>query len=137
MREKNQQRILLVDDDAVVRAMYRDYLRKDGYAVVVVGSAFDAIERLREEKFDLVITDIMMARMDGWELIEAIRRDLGFEKEVLPIIVITAFQEDGMETKAWRKGAAAVYLKGRQPLASLLHEVRLHTGRVRSKFDAD
>lgn len=129
-------RILLVDDDRTVLAMLRDRLEKDGFSVVTAQSAAEALEELSRGQFDLVITDIMMAKMDGWELIETIRGDLGIEKEVLPVIVITAFEEKGLETKAWRKGAASVYLKGRQPLAKLVNEARIQTGRVRSKFNA-
>lgn len=129
-------RILLVDDDRTILEMYKDRLEKDGFDVVVVRSAIDAVEHLTQcESFDLVITDIMMAKMDGWELIDTIRDVLGVDKEVLPVIIITAFEEKGLETKAWRKGVASVYLKGKQPLAKLVNEARVQTGRVRSKFD--
>lgn len=129
-----QKRVLLVDDDRSILTMYKTRLEKEDFSVVAVRSAGEALEELDRSAFDLVITDIMMAKMDGWELIETIRHDLGIDKEVLPVIVITAFEEKGLETKAWRKGAASVYLKGRQPLARLVSEAMIQTGRVRSKF---
>jgi CheY-like chemotaxis protein len=131
-----RKRILLVDDDLSILEMYKDRLEKDGFDVVAVQSAADAVENLTEcEEFDLVITDIMMAKVDGWDLIDTIRDVLGVNKEVLPVIIITAFEEKGLETKAWRKGVASVYLQGRQPLVKLVNEARIQTGRVRSKFD--
>ncbi|RLC88626.1 MAG: hypothetical protein DRJ03_01770 [Chloroflexi bacterium] len=127
--------ILLVDDDGTVRAMYGDRFEKDGFRVTAVSSAIEAVERLsRGDAFDLVITDIMMAKMDGWELLDMIRGGLDIDKKVLPVIIITAFEEKGLETKAWRKGAASVYLKGKQPLVRLVNEARIQTGRMRSKY---
>lgn len=134
--EEKLPKILLVDDDRVIRRMYRDYLEADNCKVITENSAEDALDRLQKgEKFDLVITDIMMARMDGWGLLRAIREDLGFGELELPVIVISAhFESDILRAEAFRRGANATYTKA-QPLTVLLREVRIQTGRLRSKFD--
>lgn len=136
--KKRPSRILLVDDDRMVRQMYTDYLKTDGNEVVVESAAIDALERLRKgEVYNLVVTDIMMARMDGWELLRAIREDLGFGELELPVIVISAhFDSDTLRAEAFRRGANATYTKA-QPLSALLQEVRIQTGRQRSRFDDD
>ena len=78
-----------------------------------------------------------MAKMDGWELLRAIREDLGFDEMRLPVIVVSAhFDSDTLRAEAFRRGANATYTKA-QSLTKLLHEVRIQTGRLRSKFDDD
>jgi CheY-like chemotaxis protein len=131
-------RILLVDDDRMIRRMYRDFLEADGNEVVAESAAVDALERLQNgEVFNLVVTDVMMARMDGWELLRAIREDLGFGELELPVIVVSAhFDSDTLRVEAFRCGANSTYTKA-QPLSALLQEVRVQTGRQRSKFDDD
>lgn len=134
---KSPTQILLVDDDSSTRQMYSDFLAADGCDVVVVSSAIDALEHLyKGEKFDLVVTDIMMAKMDGWELLSTIRNELGYTDTQLPVIVMSAFSSANIETKAFHLGANAYYLKGEEPIAKLMQTVRILTGRVRSKFDA-
>jgi len=131
-------KILLVDDDRMIRRMYSDLLESDGNEVVTEGSAIDALERLNKgEAYNLVVTDIMMAKMDGWELLRAIREDLGFDELQLPVIVVSAhFDSDTLRAEAFRRGANATYTKA-QSLTKLLQEVRIQTGRLRSRFDDD
>lgn len=136
--EKQKSRILLVEDDRSTRKMYQDFLEADDFAVVAEGSALDALERLTNgEAFDLVVTDIMMAKMDGWEFLKAIREDLGLNSLQLPVIVVSAhFDSDTLRAEAFRKGASSAYTK-MEPLSRLIKEVRVHAGRLRSRFDDD
>lgn len=131
-------RILLVDDDRMLRKMYGDLLEHDGFEVVAESSALDALERITGgEKFDLVVTDIMMARMDGWEFLNILRKDLGMDSVSLPVIVVSAhFESDVLRAEAFKLGASSTYTKS-EPLSRLLNEVRIHTGRMRSRFDDD
>lgn len=130
--------ILLVDDDRAIRKMYADFLRNNDFEVVEERSALDALERLvAGEKFDAVVTDIMMAKMDGWEFLSVIRNDIGLSALDLPVIIISAhFESDFLNAEAFNRGASAAYAKG-EPLSRLLKEVRIHTGTMRSKFDDD
>jgi CheY-like chemotaxis protein len=64
-------RILVVDDAATIRDLCADLIRDLGYEVNVVADAAEALARLRHERFDAVVTDIVMPGMDGWQLIAA------------------------------------------------------------------
>jgi CheY-like chemotaxis protein len=136
--EQPSKRILLVDDDRAIRKMYSDLLEKAGFEVVAEASAIDALERITEgETFDLVVTDIMMARMDGWEFLRVLRQDLGFDSVTLPVIVVSAhFDSDILRAEAFKRGASSTFTKA-EPLSRLLNEVRIHSGCMRSKFDDD
>lgn len=129
-------RVLLVDDDRSIRKMYGDYLRVHGFEVVEENSAIDALDRLLkgDEKFDLLITDIMMAKMDGWELLDTIRKGMKLDDLTLPVIVISAFESDTLEAKALGRGANGSFVKGSDPLSKLLQMVRIQTGHERSRY---
>jgi len=83
-------RILVVDDDASVRESVSEILRADGGVVSVVGNGREAIERMRHERFDVVLSDVVMPEMDGYELFQAARR----EAPDTPVVLMTAFYYD-------------------------------------------
>ena len=128
-------RVLLVDDDQTIRKMYGEYLGAHGFDVVHDSSAIAALDRLTKgEEYDLLITDIMMAKMDGWELLRTIREDLDLDGLALPVIVVSAFESDTLEAKALGKGANGSFVKGGDPLSELLRQARIQTGQERSKY---
>jgi DNA-binding NtrC family response regulator len=78
--------ILLVDDDRAVRESLRRVLVTEGWRVVSAASGEEALERLAEEQPDLMITDLSMAAVSGWDLL--FHEDI--QRPNLPIFVITA-----------------------------------------------
>lgn len=95
-------RVLVVDDERVIRATTGRQLEARGYAVATCGSAFEALEQLREDAWDVVITDMRMPRMSGIELLTRIR-DEGIDSDV---IVVTAFGSVASAVEAMNRGAA-------------------------------
>lgn len=138
MGVEDKARILLVDDDRDIRTMYSELFSRAGFEVVQAASAVDALEDIAAgHTYDVVVTDIMMARMDGWEFLEEIRNNLKLDSVMLPVIVMSAhFDSDTLRVEAFRRGASATYTKA-EPLAKLLQAVRIHAGRQRSRFDDD
>jgi len=132
--ERKKPCVLLVDDDAMTLRLFQDYLEIEGFSVTPVNAAQAALEVLiRGDHIDLVITDIMMARVDGWEFLHMIRKKLKLDDLKLPVIVMTAFICDTLEVKALQYGANGIYIKG-TPIQKLVHEAKIQTGLVRSKF---
>ena len=66
--------ILVVDDDESVRSVLKDYLESVGYAVVTADSGEDALQKFMPGKFDSVISDLVMPKIDGMELLKQIRQ---------------------------------------------------------------
>ena len=78
-------KILVVDDDASIRMLVSDVLADRGYTVAAVPSGEEAVERLAEERFDLILLDIMMKGMDGLEVCRQVR-----DKVECPILFLSA-----------------------------------------------
>jgi two-component system chemotaxis response regulator CheY len=93
--------VLIVEDDAATRRLYKFMLTNGGYPVLEAEDGIAALEQLATHHFDLVITDMNMPRMDGMELIQAIRRDYSD----IHVILITAFGTPDTEKQARRIGA--------------------------------
>lgn len=94
-------RLLVVDDDYSIRSILQDIFNKNGFEAKSVGSAKSAIEDLKKNKYDLVITDLMMTGMNGIELMEFVKKsdpDIGF-------LIITAYGTIKTAVEALHKGA--------------------------------
>lgn len=79
------EKILVVDDDQNIRELLRLYLIKEGYTVVLAGDGEQALELYNTEKPDMVLLDVMMPKLDGWETCRRLRK-LGDT----PVIMLTA-----------------------------------------------
>src|SRR2546421_6197783 len=82
-------RILLVDDEQAVQTLLAYPLRKEGYEVVSATTGKEALERFREGKFDLVVLDVMLPQLDGFDVCRELRA-----KSTVPIIMLTAKTEE-------------------------------------------
>lgn len=81
----DQGHILIVDDEAQMRNLLRIYLKKKGYVISEANSGVAALDMLKNNKYDLVILDVMMPEIDGFAVCERIRNDYQ-----LPILMLTA-----------------------------------------------
>lgn len=98
---KNRLPILVVDDEQGLRDLLSYELTAKGYRVVTAADGFEAVEKVRQEKFDLVISDIMMPRMDGIQTLEEIKK---IDPE-LEVIMATGFGSVETAVQSMKKGA--------------------------------
>ena len=91
--------ILVVDDESRMRKLVKDFLQREGYTVLEAGDGMEAMDIFYEQKIDLVILDVMMPRMDGWQTCREIRRD-----SKVPIIMLTARSEERDELQGFELG---------------------------------
>ena len=94
-------RILVVDDEPGVREMLTDALTMQGHTVSPAGDGFEALASLRADSFDLVVSDINMPKVDGYQLLERMR-GLG---DSTPVILLTARGEKADLARGFRTGA--------------------------------
>lgn len=99
----NKPRVLVVDDDPVNLQLLEQLLEAEQYMVVTVLSGEQALDKLQTEAWDLLITDIMMPKMSGYELVRTVRETLTITE--LPILVLTARSRREDLLAAFRSGA--------------------------------
>lgn len=95
--------ILTVDDSPSMRMLLKTSLVAQGFAIEAAEDGVQGLERLKELKPDLLITDINMPRMDGFELIEAVRDSA--ELRGIPILVLSTEFSDEKKARAREAGA--------------------------------
>ncbi|MDR3556927.1 MAG: endopeptidase La [Syntrophobacteraceae bacterium] len=116
--------ILVVDDEEIARTNVEYVLRKDGYQVATAVDGADALDKLRQKEFELILTDLKMERMDGLQLLESV-------KQLAPateVVMVTGFATVNSAVDALRKGAAH-YL----PKPVNLEELRSTVKKIREK----
>jgi len=119
--------ILLVDDDVTLRELLADALEREGFTVLRAGNGEEGVSAALAGKPDLVISDIVMPEMNGWELCETLRT-LPSTKAV-PFLFLSSLDQTPEKLLALRLGADD-YLTKPFHLATILSRVQLLIGRV-------
>ncbi|MFA7057040.1 MAG: fused response regulator/phosphatase [Candidatus Cloacimonadales bacterium] len=94
-------KILVVDDEKIIRKLLGATLTKEGYAIDFASNGYEAIDKVSEEKFDLVLLDVTMPGLDGFE---TCRRLIHIDPE-LPVIQVTSSTDNESLTKGFEAGA--------------------------------
>lgn len=94
--------ILVADDDPVGRELIREILELQGYRVIEAGDGSVALSSIQAAQPDLVLLDIQMPVLDGFGVIQALRRECQFQS--LPVFALTAFAMRGDKEKALAAG---------------------------------
>ncbi|MFJ5764086.1 response regulator transcription factor [Lysinibacillus sp. NPDC093210] len=105
-------KLLVVDDDDHIRELVKVFLQNEGFDVIEALDGVDALSKLDTEKVDMVIMDIMMPKMDGWQLCKEIRT---FNSD-LPILMLTAKGETAQKVKGFNLGTDDYLVKPFEPV---------------------
>jgi DNA-binding response OmpR family regulator len=101
--------VLVVEDDAPLRRMISIFLRAAGYRVCVAEDGSSGLALARDERPDLVLLDLMLPGLDGWEVLRRIKDDA--RTAAIPVLVLTASVDLPLTEQALRLGAARVLAK--------------------------
>ena len=110
-------RLLVVDDESSIRLLFSQELGEEGYEVVTAASAAEAVDRLQEGEFDLVLLDIKLKNESGLDLLQKIVK----ERHEMPVILCTAFSCYKDDFSAW---LADSYVVKSSDLQELKEEIR-------------
>jgi two-component system chemotaxis sensor kinase CheA len=113
--------VLVVDDSVMTRTLERSILESAGYEVVVATDGQQALELLRSNPVELVVSDVEMPRMTGLELTAAVRQDEQLRH--LPIVLVTSLDSPEHVERGAAAGADAYIVKGRFDQNDLLQTV--------------
>ncbi|HSJ41936.1 MAG TPA: response regulator, partial [Xanthobacteraceae bacterium] len=115
-------RILLVDDDPVQRERVRSWLEGQPWAVTEANNGREALSRIREAKPDLILLDLMMPEMDGFQVVADLQRSADWRD--IPVIVITARDLDAKEREVLNSGIRSILVKESFHPAELIARIR-------------
>jgi two-component system, OmpR family, response regulator len=104
-------KLLMVDDDPNIRELVRLFLEKEGFEVYEASDGLEALTLLEKLKMDMVILDVMMPNMDGWELCRELRKHYD-----LPLLMLTAKAETAQKVKGFELGTDDYLVKPFEPL---------------------
>lgn len=86
--KEEQARLLLIDDEADFCETFGQWLEFKGYLVITARDGLDGLDKLRSGDYDVILLDLMMPRMDGYEFCKRVKQDA--ELRAIPIIVLTS-----------------------------------------------
>jgi DNA-binding response OmpR family regulator len=119
--------VLVVDDDHRLRAVWIEALSQAGYAAVGAEDGITALELIRDLFPDLILLDLRMPRLSGWEFLDAVREHRRWKD--IPILIVSAFLEDEHDAAATEAGLRIVgRLQKPVRLAELIERVRAAIG---------
>lgn len=107
------ERIMVVEDDRNIQLVLKYRLEKEGYRVLLAGDGADALEKVRAEKPDLIILDLALPKMDGFEFLEHMRGDC--RSSDVPVIVLTAYGYESNRARSLELGAVEFVTKPFSP----------------------
>jgi CheY-like chemotaxis protein len=126
-------KILIVDDEEVIRKFIKIHLLKLGYEVAEAADGEQAMEQLGKDDFDLLICDILMPKKDGWEVIREMKSNP--KTKSIPVIVLTAKNEDSDMFKGYNLGAN-YYMTKPFTKAQLIYGLKLMLGETSEEIRA-
>ncbi len=115
-------KILICEDEEIMLTALEFRLRKQGFEVLLAENGKIALEKIKKEKPDLVVADIIMPFVSGLELIEFVRKDM---RNALPIIIISALEHEDVVLEAFRLGATDFITKPFKPNELILRIKRI------------
>lgn len=119
--KKNGKKIVLAEDDELIRTAYFDALTRAGYEVSLTKNGQEALLEIKKVKPDLILLDIIMPLIDGFEVLEEIKS----EKELagIPVLILSNLGQDSDIQKGISLGAVAYMIKANNNTIEVLEKV--------------
>ncbi len=114
-------RVIIVDDDRDLREMLRTRLELEGFEVQVAGNGLRLLSRLKLDRPDVILLDVMMSWLNGFELCQALKKNPEFA--AIPVFFISALGSEEDIQKGYDSGCTRYYVKPLD-LAQLMTEIR-------------
>jgi len=110
-------KILVVDDEKHIVRLVQVNLERAGYEVITAYDGDEALKKVKEERPDLIVLDVMMPKMDGFEVMKHLKADPTTRD--IPVIMLTAKAQDTDVFKGWQSGVDCYLTKPFNPLELL------------------
>jgi len=122
-----ERKILVVDDERHIVRLIQVNLERAGYAVLTAFDGKEALKKVESDKPDLVVLDVMMPHMDGFEVLKRLQANAA--TRTIPVVMLTAKAQDVDVFRGWSSGVSAYLTKPFNPLELLTFIRRIFSGR--------
>jgi len=116
-------KILLVEDDDFLRGICELKLRKEGFNVAISADGSDALENIRKENFDLILLDVVLPGMDGFEILENIKKDPSRAR--IPVIMLTNMGQESEVKRGFTLGAEDYIIKAHFTAGEIVEKIKV------------
>ena len=118
--EKGQKYILVADDERPMARALELKLAHEGFKAKAVFDGTEVLESLRHEKFDLLLLDLVMPTVDGFQVLESMKS----EGILVPVIVLSNLSQQEDEKRVKELGAREFFIKSDTPITDVIHHVK-------------
>ena len=118
-----QIKILLVEDDQMVSQMYYRKLTRDGFALTLAGNGEEGLAALKNERPDIILLDVMMPKLNGFETLKIIKKDPVYKN--LPVVILTNLGDRDDDIAQCKKmGAVDYWVKANTEINDLSNRIK-------------
>ena len=122
MEEKSKQKILIIEDEATLQKALQEVLTAEGYEILSALDGLRGLEMARQENPDIILLDIILPKMDGFEVLKELK---GEEKtESIPVVILTNLSDVSDVQKALDLGATTYLVKADFSLEDVIKKVK-------------
>ncbi|NWF92209.1 MAG: hybrid sensor histidine kinase/response regulator [Syntrophaceae bacterium] len=125
-RKRKETRILIVEDAFSARELEKSILETHGYVVDTAVDGLDALNRMAGTRYDLIVSDVEMPRMDGFELCRTLKKKEGYKD--IPIVMVTSLEKEEDKRRGMEAGASAYIVKSAFEQTNLLDTIQRLVG---------
>lgn len=117
-----EKKILLIEDDDLIRQLYADTLRAEELQVYDFPNGASGLSALKQEKYDLILLDIMLPDINGLEILKQIKQDQTLKS--IPVVLLTNLGQDSVIKEGFKLGADAYFIKLAYNPEQIVQEVK-------------
>jgi DNA-binding response OmpR family regulator len=122
MDKNKKRRVLIIEDDSYISDMYKIKLETDNFEAVIANDGVAGMRMLKEQKFDVVLLDIVMPKVDGFSVLKSIKEDSELKK--IPIVLLTNLSQKENVKRGFELGAADYVIKAHFTPLEVVKKIR-------------
>jgi DNA-binding response OmpR family regulator len=122
MAQPINKKVLLVEDEPMLSNLLKGRLEKDGLQVVQARDGAEALADLKAEKYDLVLLDIILPKMSGFEVMESMKSDPNIQE--VPIVIVSNLGQESDIQKGQMLGAVGYFVKAQLSIEDLVSKIK-------------